>query len=231
MIKRAAALLLALMLIGCAGAQNQTAPGQDSREQTAEADSTSPDGTQETAQQNTDGSSGGSGTEGGKEGASGTAKEAEKQEDTVTIVIPKMYESITTQEEADEICRKNGYKKAVLREDGSLEITMTRSQQEELIMDFKKSVDKGIEQIIGSESYPSVSKIEYNEDYSVFTVVTDEEEIGITERQLAQELIMYGTIYHVYSGKEAKSIRVDFVNKETGEVIESADSGSSSDPG
>ena len=227
MIKRTAALLLALMLIGCAGAQNQQAAGQDSTEQTAGAGGTEISA-KEAAQQNADGTAADSGAEAGKETAGGTAAQ-EAKEDEVTIVIPKMYESITTQEEADEICRKNGYKKAVLKEDGSLEITMTRSQQQELIADFKKSVDQGIQQITESENYPSVSKIEYNEDYSVFTVVTDEEEIGITERQLAQELIMYGTIYHVYSGEETGTIRVDFVNKETGEVIESAESGNPSD--
>lgn len=230
MFKKAAAVLLALMLIGCAGTQNQPAEGGGTAEQEQTAPSEDGKG-EETQVQPGDGAAGGNagGSEAaGQESAGSAALGATKKEDTVTIVIPRIYESITSQEEADEICQKNGYVKAVLREDGSLEITMSRAKQQELISDFQKSVDQGIGQIEGSESYPSVSRITYNEDYSVFTVETGEEEIGIAERQLAQELIMYGTFYHVYSGLEEETIRVDFVNKDTGEVIGSADSGSSS---
>ena len=154
--------------------------------------------------------------------ASAEAKEEEK----VTLVIPTVYENVSTQAEADEIRDRNGYESATLEEDGSLTVVMTRTQYEELINGFKKSVDEGIAEIVSEDYGSSIEKIEYNDDYSVFTVTVAAEEVGIIERQTANELVMYGTLYHIYTAGDADSIRVDYVNRDTGEVIESADSGS-----
>ena len=137
-----------------------------------------------------------------------------------------MYENISTQEEADEIRDRNGYVSAVLNEDGSLVIVMSRSQYDEMIRSFKESVDKGIAEIVGTGGGSSIEKIEYNDDYSIFTVTVSEDEIGTIERQAASELIMYGTLYHVYTGNDVEQIRVDYVSAQSGEVIETADSGS-----
>ena len=154
--------------------------------------------------------------------ASAEAKEEEK----VTLVIPTVYENVSTQAEADEIRDRNGYESATLEEDGSLTVVMTRTQYEELINGFKKSVDEGIAEIVSEDYGSSIEKIEYNDDYSVFTVTVAAEEVGLIERQTANELVMYGTLYHIYTAGDADSIRVDYVNRDTGEVIESADSGS-----
>lgn len=149
-----------------------------------------------------------------------------QEEETVTVVIPTVYEEVKTQKEADRIREKNGYKSVALEENGSLTIVMTKSQHDELIRDFRTSVDKGISEIIGAGGGSSIEKIEYNEDYSIFTVTVTEEEIGVIERQAADELIMYGALYHVYTGNDADRIRVDYVNAKSGEIIETADSGS-----
>ena len=100
---------------------------------------------------------------------------------------------------------------------------------EKMISAFLESVEKGVQEIIGDGSVSSVRKIEYNEDLSVFTVRVDTDEIGIIERQAAEELVMYGTLYHIYTGNSVDHIQVDFVSEESGEVIESADSGSLAD--
>ena len=89
-----------------------------------------------------------------------------------------------------------------------------------------ESVDRGIAEIISEDYGSSIEKIEYNDDYSVFTVTVSTDEIGIIERQTADELVMYGTLYHIYTAGEADHIQVDYVNRDSGEIIESADSGS-----
>ena len=149
-----------------------------------------------------------------------------QEEEKVTLVIPTVYENVSTQEEADEIRDRNGYESATLEEDGSLTIVMSRSQYEELLKDFRESVDRGIAEIVSEDYGSSIEKIEYNDDYSVFTVTVSTEEIGIPERQTANELVMYGTLYQIYTAGGADRIRVDYVNRDSGEVIESADSGS-----
>ena len=149
-----------------------------------------------------------------------------KEEEKVTLVIPTVYENVTTQEEADQIRDRNGYESATLEEDGSLTIVMSRSKYDELLSGFRESVDRGISEIISEEYGSSIEKIEYNDDYSVFTVTVAADEIGIIERQTADELVMYGTLYHIYTAGEADHIQVDYVNRDSGEIIESADSGS-----
>ena len=149
-----------------------------------------------------------------------------KEEEKVTLVIPTVYENVTTQEEADQIRDRNGYESATLEEDGSLTIVMSRSQYDELLSSFRESVDRGIAEIISEDYGSSIEKIEYNDDYSVFTVTVSTDEIGIIERQTADELVMYGTLYHIYTAGEADHIQVDYVNRDSGEIIESADSGS-----
>lgn len=165
-----------------------------------------------------------------EEKQSGEAQSTEngkpQEEEKVTIVIPTVYENVSTQEEADEIRDRNGYESATLEEDGSLTVVMSRSQHEELLRGFRESVDRGIAEIVSEEYGSSIEKIEYNDDYSVFTVTVSEEEVGIVERQTANELVMYGTLYHIYTAGDADNIRVDYVNRDSGEVIESADSGS-----
>ena len=202
-------LALAAMVImtGCASAQEgAAAPSGSGNEQalaeTAEAGQTGKEQAQtDPADQNTD------------------AEESAAWADTSA-------ESVTTQEEAEKIRQENGYESAVLNEDGSLTIVMSREQYDEMLEKFKKSVDDGIAEIIGTVEDSTIEKIEYNEDYSIFTVTVSSDEIGFAERQAADELVMYGTLYHIYTGNDATHIQVDYVASGTSEVLETADSGS-----
>lgn len=218
------ALLLAVALTGCSAAQS-AAPSEVSAADTAEAAAENV-----AAEEVTAGETGGeSAQEADTAAAQETAQETPAPEETVTIVIPTIYESVTTQEEADEICRRNGYESAVLNEDGSLSITMDKDTQEQMLLEFREAADKGIGEIIGSGEDSAIRKIEYSDDFSVFTVTIEGDGLGIIEKQAAEELVMYGTLYHIYSGNDVEHIQVDYISEESGELIESADSGSLSE--
>lgn len=208
--------VMVILLAGCTAAQSPASTGAATAQQSVEAAADGQSSSAETAAEGEQAAD-----------AEGTAQEAAAAKKQLrTIVIPTMYESVTSQEEADEIAEKNGYESAVLDEDGSLTIVMEEDIYEKMISAFLESVEKGVQEIIGDGSVSSVRKIEYNEDLSVFTVRVDTDEIGIIERQAAEELVMYGTLYHIYTGNSVDHIQVDFVSEESGEVIESADSGS-----
>ena len=210
--------IMVILLAGCAAAQSPTSSGAATDVQSVQASDEGLTSAAETA-------------EGGEQaqGDAATAQEAAVAEQYRTIVIPTMYESVTSQEEADEIAKANGYESATLNEDGSLTVVMQEDVYQQLIADFLSSVEKGAQEIVGDGSVSSVKKIEYNEDLSVFTVSVDTDEIGIIERQAAEELVMYGTLYHIYTGNNVDHIQVDYVNEASDEVIESADSGSFSE--
>ena len=222
------ALAAMVILTGCASVKDGAAPSATGNEQaaaeTAAAGQTGAEQAGE-GQDETDPA--------GKEAAAGenaalsdTSAETARTKETVTIVIPTVYESVTTQEEAEKIRKENGYESAVLNADGSLTIVMSREQYEEMLEKFKKSVDEGIAEIIGAVEDSAIEKIEYNDDYSIFTVTVTGDEVGFVERQAADELVMYGTLYHIYTGNDATHIQVDYIASGTGEVLETADSGS-----
>ncbi len=146
---------------------------------------------------------------------------------TVEITVPAQYESITTQEEADDIAEKNGYDSAVLNEDGSLTIVMSHSVHKELMNQFVKVAAGGMKELIGSTQYPNITAVTVDDaEYSHFTITTESESISEDENYSGLELIMYGTLYHIYSGNDVDNIHVDYVNAASGEVIDSLDSGS-----
>lgn len=208
--------VMVILLAGCTAAQSPASTGAATAQQSVEAAADGQTSSAETAADEEQAAD-----------ASGTAQDAAAaKRELRTIVIPTMYESVTSQEEADKIAEKNGYESAFLEEDGSLTVVMEEEVYEKMISAFLDSVEKGVKEIIGDGSVSSVKKIEYNEDLSVFTVSVDADEIGIIERQAAEELVMYGTLYHIYTGNSVDHIQVDFVSEESGEVIESADSGS-----
>ena len=208
--------VMVILLAGCTAAQSPASTGAATAQQSVEAAADGQTSSAETAADEEQAAD-----------ASGTAQDAATaKRELRTIVIPTMYESVTSQEEADKIAEKNGYESAFLEEDGSLTVVMEEEVYEKMISAFLDSVEKGVKEIIGDGSVSSVKKIEYNEDLSVFTVSVDADEIGIIERQAAEELVMYGTLYHIYTGNNVDHIQVDFVSEESGEVIESADSGS-----
>ena len=211
--------VMVILLAGCTAAQSPASTGAATAQQSVEAAADGQSSSVETAAAGEQAAD-----------AADTAKEtAAVKKQLRTIVIPTVYESVTSQEEADEIAKKNGYESAVLEEDGSLTIVMEEDVYETMISSFLDSVQKGVKEIIGDGSVSSVKKIEYNEDLSIFTVTIDADEIGIIERQAADELVMYGTLYHIYTGNSVDHIQVDYVSEESGEVIESADSGSLTD--
>ena len=225
----AAAALAAVIMTGCAasgtaGNGSSAAAESAAAGETGEAGTDSPEAASDAGDASEAGqgkTSSGAAQDAGSADAAGSA--AADEEEKVTVVIPTVYEDVKTQEEADEICRRNGYESAVLEEDGSLTSVMSRSVYDEMIRQYKESVDKGIAEITAGDS--SIVKIEYNEDYSEFTVTVSEDELGIIERQAADELVMYGTLYHVYTGNDVDHITVNYVNG-SGETVETADSGS-----
>ena len=170
--------VMVILLAGCTAAQSPASTGAATAQQSVEA---AADGQSSSVETAADGEQAAD--------AADTAKEtAAVKKQLRTIVIPTVYESVTSQEEADEIAKKNGYESAVLEEDGSLTIVMEEDVYETMISSFLDSVQKGVKEIIGDGSVSSVKKIEYNEDLSIFTVTIDADEIGIIERQAADEL-------------------------------------------
>ena len=143
---------------------------------------------------------------------------------SVTITLPQDFVSYESQEELDEVVKAKGYKSGTLNSDGSVTLVMTKEQHRELMAAVSETIDEGLADMIESEDYPNITAISANDNYTVFTITTRNEEISLGETMSVLTFYLYGGMYAVFSGEDVDNIHVDFVNEASGEIIDSADS-------
>lgn len=146
----------------------------------------------------------------------------EKNLFSVTLTYPaSMVDEGTTQDSLNnEISGIDGIKSATLNEDGSVTYIMTKAYHKQIVDDMAQTIDESMAEMVGSEDYPNFTKVEANKDYTVFTVTTKSKALSLDESLSLLQFYTEGAFYSVVSGNDADSIHVDFVNADTGEVID-----------
>ncbi len=142
----------------------------------------------------------------------------------VEIVLPKQFADSVTDEELEKAKKEKQFKTAKRNEDGSITYVMTKSQHKEMMGELKKGMMESIQEMVGSEDYPGIIAIEANSDFTKFTVMTKSEELTMNESFSVLAFYMYGGMYGIFNGTPADNIQVDFVNVDTGQIINSANS-------
>lgn len=142
----------------------------------------------------------------------------------VTLTIPKDFFGDTTQEKLDESVKENGYKSATLNSDGSVTYVMTKAQHEEMLKGVRESIDQSLSEMVGSSDYPNITNIEHNDDYTSFTITTNNVEPDLSESFSVMAIYTYGGMYGIFSGEKVDNIHVDFKNADSGEIISSSNS-------
>jgi len=142
----------------------------------------------------------------------------------VTLNIPRDYVGETTQEELDKLAKEKGFKSITLNSDGSATYVMNKAQHEELLSGIRESINKNLNDMVGSEDYPNITAISANDDFTNFTVTTKNKELDFAETLGIVTFYMCGGMYAVFSGKEVENVHVDYVNADSGEIISSGDS-------
>lgn len=148
----------------------------------------------------------------------------EKELFDVNLTIPSDFVGETTQEELDKVAEEKGYKSVTLNEDGSATYVMTKSQHKDMMQSTSDSIEESLSEMIGSEDYPNFTSIEHNDDFTEFTVTTKSAELDMNESFSVMPLYMYGGMYNIFNGTPADNVHVDFINADSGEIIESSDS-------
>lgn len=161
----------------------------------------------------------------------GEELKAEKNLLSVEVTLPA---SLVKDGEAelDEEAKEAGVKEITKNEDGSITMKMTKEAHKELLGSIKESVDESNEEIIADkENYPSIESITYNDALTEFTVSVDSASFNGLESFVAIAFYMEGNIYQALNAVPEDEINttVNFVDKDSGEVINSADSSSMKD--
>lgn len=143
---------------------------------------------------------------------------------TVELTIPADIIGETTQEKLDQTAKEEGIKSITLNEDGSASYIMTKKKHREMMVDIKASIDEGLKALVGSEDYPNFTKVEANNDYTVFTITTTSTELDLSESFSVLNFYVQGGLYNAFNGTPVDNIHVDFVNAASGEIISSSNS-------
>ncbi|MCD8325968.1 MAG: hypothetical protein LUC90_04570 [Lachnospiraceae bacterium] len=149
--------------------------------------------------------------------------EVEKELFDVVITIPADYVGETTQEELQAEADELGYT-ATLNEDGSATYVTTKSQHKRMMDSLADSIRESLDELVGSETYPNITDITVNDDFTEYVITITNESLDLSESFLVLGLYMYSGMYYIFDGSEVDNIHVDYVNADTGEVITSANS-------
>ena len=101
---------------------------------------------------------------------------------------------------------------------------MTKSQHKKLMKETKEEFDKALQEMIGSENYPNFTKIETNNNFTNFKITTNSSELNLAESFSVMGFYMYGGMYAAFNGTTVDNIHVEFINEETGNIINQSDS-------
>lgn len=151
---------------------------------------------------------------------------AEKNLLSVELTIPS---SLLEDDAAvlDEEAKAAGVKEITQNDDGSITMKISKSAHKKLLDEFKVGIDEGITEILNDkETYPSLTEITYNDDLTEFTVKVDSNTYGGFEGLSALALYVSGNVYQALNATPEDQIKtiVNFVDKDTGEIIETGDS-------
>lgn len=132
-----------------------------------------------------------------------------------------------TDEELEELRNADGYVSITRNEDGSITYVITKEKQKDLLNQCREKFAAFAESTPGSEDYPNVTKLEVNDDFSVFTITTtatNKDEISFSETILASVFYSFGGTYRGYACEKDTSVTVNYVCESTGEQIASGNS-------
>lgn len=158
----------------------------------------------------------------------GSTLSAEKNLFSVEVTIPaSLIKEESGSTELTEEAKGNGVKDVTKNADGSITMKMTKDAHKKMLDSLKASIDKSIsETLADKEKCPSFDSITYNDDVTVFDIKVDSASFNGIEGIQALAYYFMGNIYQALNAvpeSELKTV-VNFIDKDSGEIIESGDS-------
>lgn len=144
---------------------------------------------------------------------------------TVEITVPADFlgEGITQESLNADVAASN-YISAKLNDDGSVTYVMTKAVHDEMMVGVRDNIQQALDEMVGSEEFPSFTKVEANDDFTQFTIETTSTELGLVESFSVLGFYMFGGMYHAFNGTQVDDIAVTFINADTGDTVGEAHS-------
>lgn len=141
---------------------------------------------------------------------------------TVDITLPASLFEDQEDFDPDSYASEQGFTKAVVNDDGSITVTMTKARHHELLDEMAKQYDGILSDMVGADSTPYIKEVTHSDDFGTITASVDRaayeaETVNFTQFTLG----MTGMIYQVFTGAEAH-VEVIIKDFDTGDTIESS---------
>ncbi len=152
--------------------------------------------------------------------------ESDENLTNIEVTLPDTIDE-STDEELETRRTEDGYISITRNDDNSITYVMTREKQQELLSKLETRFKEFAETTPGSADYPNVTKLDVNEDFSVFTITTtatNKDEISLSETILASVFYSFGGAYRGYACESDTSVTVNYICDSTGELIASGNS-------
>lgn len=155
---------------------------------------------------------------------------AEKKLLDVNLHLPASLVSSSSDEDIEKALKEGkeyGMKDIVRNDDGSIDIKMSKSGHEKFLAELKKNMGESLNSMIeDKETYPSFESITYNDDMTSFDVAVDPDKFTDWDAIYAVTFYFSGMMYQAFNAVPEDDIKVvvNFVDKNTGEIIKSGDS-------
>lgn len=172
------------------------------------------------------GNDSGSGSQSGSASSAGDVAIVDENFLTVDITLPASFlgEEDMSSFDPDAYAEERDFKKAVLNEDGSVTITMTKARHREMLDEMAQAIEESYASMVQSEDTPYIMEITYSAPYSQVSVAVDRqgyEEDGLMAAFIPLTIYIPAVYYQMFAAEE-RSCEITIVDHDTGEVIDSA---------
>lgn len=141
-------------------------------------------------------------------------------EEYVTMTIPATAFEDMSEEDILKNAEEQEYKSCVVNEDGSVTYMMTITQRDEILNDYKISLDKTIANILEDSNF---SDIKYNENLTQIDIYVDENSFSMFDMMTGFPFMAYGQYYQGILGVEQSEmdVVVNYIDNTSQKILES----------
>lgn len=123
----------------------------------------------------------------------------------------------------DAYATENGFKKAIVNEDGSVTVTMTKAKHKELLAETSENIKTSFSGMIKSEDTPYITDIQHSDSFDSVDVMvsrTEYENAGFAAKFVPFSIYMQVAFYQAISG-DGQHCDIKIVDADTGDAISS----------
>lgn len=118
---------------------------------------------------------------------------------------------------------EQGFKKAVVNEDGSIKVTMSKAKHKEIVEQTAKTITDAFDGMVNSEDTPYITAMNYSKDFTSVKISVDK--AGYDAAGFAAAFVQFGVymqvaIYQMFANVEAHC-EIQIIDAATNAVIKS----------